>query len=57
MENVFAECHLAFREVLAVMAERGQAGTFSCSSCFFSAASMDCAVISVTSIHLHLLCL
>ena len=25
VENVFAECHLAFREVLAVMAERGQA--------------------------------
>lgn len=25
VENVFAECHLAFHEVLAVMAERGQA--------------------------------
>lgn len=25
VENVFAECHLAFREVLAVMAERGHA--------------------------------
>ena len=41
---------------MTVPTSRDSTLTFSCSSCFFSASSMDCAVISVTSIHLHLLC-